>query len=138
MKDMKPAEDARAGRLLERRRRAAEQFPPVEQVLRGTLGKRWVRCGKAGCHCRKGRGHGPVRYLTVTLAVGRTRQVTVTAEDLETVRRHVRNYRRLWELLELISAINRELLQRRSLPRAELSASGSRSRQPRRAGRRDR
>ncbi len=138
MKDMKKGDDVRAQHLLERRRRAAEQFPPVEQLLRGTLGQRWVRCGKPGCHCRRGRGHGPVRYLTVSLGVGRTRQVTVAAEDFETARRHVRNYQRLWKLLELISAINRELLQRRSLPPDEPPGVGSKSRRSRLGKRRDR
>ena len=117
MKDMK-GQNAHTRRLLERRRRAAEQFPPLEQLLRGTLGQRYVRCGKPSCHCRKGRGHGPVRYLTVSLGVGRTQQVMVSKEDFKNARQHVRNYQRLWQLLEWISAINRELLQRRVLPPA--------------------
>ena len=42
--------DAHTRRLLERRRRAVSQLPDLEQVLRGTVGERYVRCGKPGCH----------------------------------------------------------------------------------------
>ncbi len=111
-------------RLLERRRRIAEQFPDLEKLLRGTLRQRYVRCGKPGCHCREGQGHGPVRYLSVSLGVGRTQQITIAREDFETARQCVKNYERLWKLLERISAINRELLKRRGMPRGSTTRAG--------------
>lgn len=102
-------------KLLEQRRLAAADAPDLTEVLRGTLRRRYVRCGKPGCRCRKGRGHGPVLYLSVTVAVGQTRQITVAAEDYDMARRYVENYERAWRLLEKISTINRELLQKRLL-----------------------
>lgn len=102
-------------KILSDRRRVAEQMPEITEVLRGSLRRRYVRCGKAGCHCAEGRGHGPVVYLSVTLGVGRTRQITIAAEDYEVAARYVRNYQRLWALLEKISSMNTELLQKRTL-----------------------
>ena len=112
---MKKKRDMR--RLLERRQRAAQKAPELTEVLRGTLRERYVRCGKPGCHCRKGQGHGPVRYLSVSLGVGQTRQITIAADDYVLAWQYVDNYQRLWRLLETISTINRELLRQRQLPR---------------------
>lgn len=100
-----------------RRAQAADDLPLLTEVIRGTLRQRFVRCGKPTCHCRKSRGHGPVLYLSVTLGVGRTRQITIAPEDAAAVRRYVQNYARAWRLLERISTINRELLQKRLLRR---------------------
>ena len=63
--------------------RLASKIPPLTEMLRGTLRKRYVRCGKSGCHCKKGRGHGPIAYLSVTLRGGVTKHPLV-----KTIRRH--------------------------------------------------
>lgn len=101
---------------MRRRSVAAAQAPKLPEILRGTLLLRYVRCGKSGCRCHTGPGHGPFRYLTVALGAGQTRQITIAPEDYATAKRYVDNYRRLWLLLEKISTINRELLQERRLP----------------------
>ena len=126
---------AAAVALLRRRRQAAHNAPLLTDVLRGTLRKRFIRCGKATCHCRKGRGHGPVNYLSVTLGVGQTRQITVASEDVDTARRYIQNYERVWRLLESISTINRELLQKRLMrtPRKQAPSSSAKSKRRRRA-----
>ena len=37
-----------------------ERFKKMEfHVLRGSLIERYKRCGKPGCKCAKGKGHGP-------------------------------------------------------------------------------
>ena len=99
-----------------RRRRATilRRLPPLDEVLRGSLLQREVRCGKPTCHCATGAGH-PRRYVTVTFAGGRTQQVTVPPHLAATVQRWVRNYARWWTAIEEISAINRRLLQRRDV-----------------------
>ena len=107
---------SKAASLLARRQAAADRVPPLVDVLRGTLRQRYVRCGNSGCHCRTGHGHGPVFYLSVTLAGGRTTQITVAAEDVATARRLLRNYERVRRSLEAISEMNRELLRQRVLP----------------------
>jgi len=104
------------------RKRLAEvvaRAPDLTEVLRGTVRQRYVRCGKAGCHCRDSEGHGPVFYLSVSLGVGRTEQATLTPETYEIARRYAHNYATLREVLEEVSSINREILQeqRRARPR---------------------
>ena len=115
----------RRDQLLDRRSRAVAAAPELAETLRGTLGRRYVRCGKAGCWCRTERGHGPVLYLTVSLGVGRTHQVTIAREAYAIAQRYVQNYARLRRSLEAISTVNRTLLQLRLL------SAPSRTRKPR-------
>jgi hypothetical protein len=112
---VKPLRSRALEALWERRRRAAASVPDLAEVLRGTLRRRYVRCGKESCHCREGRGHGPFVYLSVTLAVGRTEQITIATPDVGLARRFLANYARAYRLLEVVSAVNRELLRRRAL-----------------------
>jgi hypothetical protein len=100
--------------LLAQRTRALAELPDMEQILRGTLRRRYVRCGKPGCHCEKGRGHGPVSYLSTSLD-GQTQQITIAPPDYAAAKQYVRNYERLWCVLERICALNRELLRQRLL-----------------------
>jgi hypothetical protein len=108
------------GRLLKQRSKVAGQAPPLDEVLRGTLRRRYLRCGKSSCHCKKGRGHGPFLYLNVTLGVGRTRQITIAPGDWALALRYAKNYHRIREVLEAVSTLNRKLFEDRilSAPRA--------------------
>ena len=110
-----------------RRRRAAvlKTLPPLEDVLRGSFLRREIRCGKPTCRCATGPGH-PIRYVTVTFPGGRTQQVTVPHELVRLVQRWIRNYDRWWHAIEEVSAINRRLLQQRTIP---ANASAPRARQ---------
>ena len=96
--------------LLRRRERLVKKLPPLSELVRGSLIERHLRCGKRGCHCTKGEGHG-AWYLTVTFAGGRTEQVTVPEAWIPTIRGWLKNYQRWWEIIEKVSAINRELLR---------------------------
>lgn len=96
------------------RERLIRKLPHLSQVIRGSLIERRMRCGKPNCRCAEGEGHH-VWYFTVTFAGGRTEQVTVPAIWVPTVRGWLRNYERWWEILEKVSAINRELLRKRWL-----------------------
>lgn len=100
--------------LLLRRRRALQHLPPLDEIVRGSLLERAIRCGKPTCHCAQGEGHQTF-YLTVSFARGRTEQVTVPPPLLPKVRRWLANYRDLWLALEEISAVNRDLLRKRWL-----------------------
>lgn len=123
---------ARLRRLLKRRQRAAQAAPPLEEVLRGTLRERFVRCGKAGCHCQKAPGHGPVGYLSVSLGTQRTLQFSIGPENYPVARRWTANYTRLWRALETVSAINRELLRRRLMLKGGAGADSVRRQRRRR------
>ena len=83
--------------------------------MRGSLRRRYIRCGKPGCHCRQGKGHGPFWCLSVTLGVGRTKDITIAPEDYEIARHFVDNYKRMKDVLEKVSSLNRQLFQERLL-----------------------
>ena len=98
-----------------RRRRAAlvRKLPSLDAVLRGSLIERYKRCGKPGCKCVDGRGHGPKYYLSVTPAQGRPQMDYVPLDYHDQVLEFIGNYRSTRQLLEDICEINRELLRRR-------------------------
>jgi hypothetical protein len=102
--------------LLQRRERILADLPDLTEILRGSLRRRFVRCGKAGCHCKRGRGHGPVVYLSTSQADGQTRQITITADAYALAKRYVENYERARRILDRVCSTNRDLLQQRLLP----------------------
>ncbi len=75
--------------------------------------KRYKRCGKPGCKCATGRGHGPKYYLSVSRSGEHPQMDYVPQAYLAQVRASLANYHRTREILEEICAINRELLRRR-------------------------
>jgi hypothetical protein len=98
-----------------RRRREAllRQLPPLHDVLRGSLIERYKRCGKPGCKCMEGRGHGPKYYLSVSFPKQRPAMDYVPQESADQTRTSLNHYQQAREILEQICEINRELLRRR-------------------------
>lgn len=99
--------------LRRRRKTLLRQLPPLEAVLRGSLIERYKRCGKPGCHCAQGPGHGPKYYLSVSRTGARPEMDYVPQAHLAQTQQYLSNYRRTREILEELCAINRELLRRR-------------------------
>src|SRR3990170_7610665 len=95
---------------LERRRRILAKLPPLEEIVRGSVLVRSLRCGKPSCHCAEGEGHRAT-YLSVTLAGGRTEQISLPAALVPRVARGVANYHAWWAAIEKLSAINRDLIR---------------------------
>jgi hypothetical protein len=108
-------------RLVARRRRALRDLPPLEEIVRGSVLSRRLRCGKATCRCARGALH-TATCLTVSFAGGRTEQLSLPAELAPVARRWVANYRAWWKAIEAISAANRELLRRREVAAEKHSA----------------
>jgi hypothetical protein len=96
----------------EAHRRALRGLPPLEEVLRGSVFVRTLRCGKAGCRCATGDGHRAT-YLSVSFAGGRTEQISLPASLVPVARRWIANYLKWWRAVEKVSAINRRLLRER-------------------------
>lgn len=103
---------------LRRKRQALVQsLPPLLRAsLRGSLIERYLRCGKPGCHCATGRGHGPKYYLSVSYPGRRPEMQYVSQEQKAEVENLLQNLREAWASLEKIFAINRELLRRQEPP----------------------
>lgn len=102
-----------AAALRKRRTALLRQLPPLKSILRGSLIERYKRCGKPGCKCAEGRGHGPKYYLSVSFPGQRPLMDYVPQETYLQAAEFVANYHRAREVLEEICAINRELLHRR-------------------------
>jgi hypothetical protein len=99
--------------LRKRRTALLRQLPPLQAILRGSLIERYKRCGKPGCKCADGPGHGPKYYLSVSYPGLRPQMDYVPQESYTQTAEFLANYRRAREILEEICAINRELLRRR-------------------------
>src|SRR5438093_11149006 len=100
--------------VLRRRRQVLErQLPPLKAILRGSLIERYKRCGKPGCKCADGPGHGPKHYLSVSFPGYRPQMDYVPQASQEDVAKRLASYHRVREIIEEICEINRELLRRR-------------------------
>jgi len=95
--------------LCGKRGRLTRQLTQVEEMLSGTLVKKYLRCGKANCKCQKGRGHGPKYYIS-DKSEGLTRMLYVPQQMLTDVRRQLRLFRKFKKLGREISETNRKLL----------------------------
>ena len=85
--------------LLERRRRILARLPPLEEILRGSVVVRSLRCGKPSCHCAEGEGHRAT-YLTVTLQGGRTEQISLPEALVPVATRGVAQYHAWWAVID--------------------------------------
>jgi len=76
--------------------------------MRGTLSVRGLTCGKPSCRCHRGEKHTAL-YLSYG-EHGRVHQIFIPRDAEEPVRRWVRNYTSVRELLEELSALCRQRL----------------------------
>jgi len=102
-----------AAALRKRRNALVRRLPPLKSILRGSLIERYKRCGKPGCKCADGPGHGPKYYLSVSYPGQRPQMDYVPQEAYGQAAEFLANYHRIREILETICEINRELLRRR-------------------------
>lgn len=99
--------------LRKRRNALLRQLPPLKAILRGSLIERYKRCGKPGCKCADGPGHGPKFYLSVSYPGLRPQMDYVPQAAYAQTAELLANYHQAREILEKICEINRELLRRR-------------------------
>ena len=120
-------------RLLGRRQHVRTRLPALEEIVRGSIFTRRLRCGKPTCRCARGTLHRAT-YLSVSFAGGRTVQITLSPAVMVTARRWVANYQAWWRAIETVSEINRELLRQRVVgPGGETAARGRPRRRRRRS-----
>ena len=99
---------------LRRRRKALlRKLPNLEEILKGSLIERYKPCGKPGCKCAQGSGHGPKYYLSISRTGQRPQMDYVPQGYHDQVQEYLANYRSAREIINEISLINRELLRRR-------------------------
>jgi hypothetical protein len=96
--------------IIKARAKLAAALPSTTEILRGSLLHRRIR-HRSGCAvCARGKGH-LVWVLTVSYPGGRTRQISLSAEQKLLVQRYLRNYQKLKATLERICELNQKLLR---------------------------
>jgi len=102
------------------RKQLLQQIPDLSTVLPGSLLSRMVRCNKPGCRfCEKGkgRGHGPIWILSVSLGNRQVRQIPVPSELKKEVEESLRAFAQLQKVLKQIAQVNLELFKERKRER---------------------
>src|SRR6266700_5414346 len=97
-------------KIINARAKLAAAFPSTTQILRGSLLHRRIR-HRSGCAvCARGKGH-LVWVLTVSYPGGRTKQISLSAEEKPLVQQWLRNYQKLKATLERICELNHKLIR---------------------------
>ena len=93
-------------RLQARHRALLRQSTDLGLVLRGTIGKRFMPCGKPACRCKADPPllHGPY-YLWTRKVAGKTVTVRLTAEQAARCQPWTRNMHKLDRLVRVLQAV---------------------------------
>ena len=100
--------------LRQRKARLLRSFELSPHILHASLLERFLKCGKANCHCHTGGPkHGPFFYLNRCFAKGQMQSLLLKSPDqIQQARQSVSAYAHVLEVLDQISQINHELLRR--------------------------
>jgi hypothetical protein len=100
--------------LRQRKAYLLRSFKPPPYLLHASLLERFLKCGKANCHCHSdGPKHGPFFYLSRCFAKGKVQSLLLKSEEqIEQARQSLAAYAQAQEVLDEISQINYELLRR--------------------------
>jgi len=108
---MRPAKAA--SRLLQTRALAIAGLPAWAEVIRGSLVRYYLTCGKKSCRCHRSRDnrHGPYWYVSVPAGKGRNKSYLVAHAQVADAKRGTAAYKKLWKELCRISDANLALLR---------------------------
>ena len=100
--------------LRQRKARLLGSFELSPHILHASLVERFLKCGKANCHCHTdGPKHGPFFYLNRCFAKGQMQSLLLkSSEQIDQARQSVDAYAQVQRVLDEISQINHELLRR--------------------------
>jgi hypothetical protein len=100
--------------LKEKRQKLIDQIDALEgKILRGSVIESYKKCGKPGCKCEQGKGHGPKYSMTINFPKRRPENDYIRLEQITQVKEYVANYHQLKDLIEQICVINRIIIKRR-------------------------
>ncbi|MBY0273133.1 MAG: hypothetical protein K2X02_07020 [Alphaproteobacteria bacterium] len=101
--------------LKQKRKQLIEQLHSLDSdMLRGSLVKKFRRCGKPNCHCVEEQGHESY-YLSVSVPGRNPIMIYVSLKNQDRVRKALANYQSAQRILEDVSTINREALGRKEI-----------------------
>ena len=100
--------------LRQRKAHLLRAFALPPEILHASLIERFMKCGKANCHCHHaGPKHGPFFYLNRCFSKGQMQSLLLKSPDqVEQARHSLAAYAHVQEVLDQISQINHELLRR--------------------------
>jgi hypothetical protein len=100
--------------LRQRKAHLLRSFKLSPHLLHASLVERFLKCGKANCHCHTGGPkHGPFFYLNRCFAKGQMQSLLLKSPDqIDQARQSVDAYAQVQRVLDEISQINHELLRR--------------------------
>ena len=100
--------------LRQRKAHLLRSFELPPNLLHASLVERFLKCGKANCHCHSGGPkHGPFFYLNRCFAKGQMQSLLLKSPDqIDQARQSVAAYGQVVQMLDQISQINHELLRR--------------------------
>ena len=126
-----PLPDSTCMALEARRSRLLAEIHALADMRPGSLGERYLRCGKAGCRCAQdgAQGHGPFLYLTRTVGGKTATWLVPTGVPQEIVRGQVEEYKRFRalekELIEVCERLSDARLEALGSPSANLAKKGA-------------
>lgn len=96
--------------LEQKRRKLLAEFPTMGIFRRGSLAKRYLACGKGGCHCTESgsRGHGP-KYSLTYKEKAKTKTEYVPAERVKEVNAQLAEHRRFLRVCAELTAVSEEM-----------------------------
>ena len=100
--------------LKKKRQQLIDKIFAIEgKILRGSIVESYKKCGKSGCKCEQGKGHGPKYSMTVNFPKRRPENDYIRLEQITQVKEYVDNYHQFKDLIEQICVINRIIIKRR-------------------------
>lgn len=100
-------------RLLRARDAALGNMPAWTEIIRGSLTRYYLTCGKTSCRCHRSKSdrHGPYWYVSVPAGKGRNKSYLLGTAHVPSAQKATVAYQRLWKALCLISDLNLALLR---------------------------
>ena len=114
MSRLQPLKRASTLALRQRKAHLLAAFELRPEVLHASLIERFLKCGKAKCHCHTGGPkHGPFFYLNRCFPKGQMQSLLLKSPgQIAQARQSVAAYAQVQQVLDQISQINHELLRR--------------------------
>ena len=95
--------------LKQKRKELVEKLQNLNfAMLRGSLVKKYRRCGKPNCHCVEEQGHEGYA-LSVSMTGRSPLMIYVSLKNKDIVMQALANYQNAQKIIEEISNVNREL-----------------------------
>jgi hypothetical protein len=114
MSKIKPLQHTSTLALRQRKAHLLRAFQLPPEILHASLVERFMKCGKANCHCHTaGAKHGPFFYLNRCFPKGQMQSLLLKSPaQVDQARQSLAAYAQVQQVLDEISQINHELLRR--------------------------